>query len=167
MAIAVAGLPGAGKTTVAKLIEARGYSYYNLGDVVRRESEILGTPPDRTAVVLRLGYGKRAIVKKILETMRPGRVVVDGVRSIEEVEALEEALGSIFLIYVVASRKTRYMRLLSRGRTDDPLTYSQFYMRDLREMRFGLAELLARADYIIVNEERPIEELEKEVAKLV
>lgn len=64
MAIAVAGLPGAGKTTVAKLIEARGYSYYNLGDVVRRESEILGTPPDRTAVVLRLGYGKRAIVKK-------------------------------------------------------------------------------------------------------
>lgn len=99
--------------------------------------------------------------------MRPGRVVVDGVRSIEEVEALEEALGSIFLIYVVASRKTRYMRLLSRGRTDDPLTYSQFYMRDLREMRFGLAELLARADYIIVNEERPIEELEKEVAKLV
>jgi hypothetical protein len=39
-------------------------------------------------------------------------------------------------------------------------------MRDIRELRFGLADLLARADYILVNEEKPLEELEKEVDKI-
>jgi Dephospho-CoA kinase len=107
------------------------------------------------------------VARELLRHIKTKKVVIDGVRSLEEVETLEEAFGDVVLIYVVASRRTRYKRLASRGRGDDPTTYSQFLMRDVRELRFGLADLLARADYILVNEDKPIEELEKEVDRLL
>ncbi|MFN3803970.1 MAG: AAA family ATPase [Pyrobaculum sp.] len=165
--IMVAGLPGSGKTTVAKIIEGWGYAYYNLGDVVREEASRAGLPPDRVAVTLRLEVGKRAVAKRLLERVGGDRVVVDGVRSLEEVEAIEEALGEAALIYVVASRKTRYLRLVERKRADDPSTYSHFLIRDLRELRFGLAELLARADYILVNENKTVKDIEREISLLL
>jgi dephospho-CoA kinase len=59
------------------------------------------------------------------------------------------------------------MRLIGRGRGDDPVTFSHFLMRDIRELRFGLADLLARADYILVNEDKSIEELQREISKLL
>ena len=59
------------------------------------------------------------------------------------------------------------MRLIGRGRVDDPVTFSQFLMRDIRELRFGLADLLARADYVLVNENKSIEELQKEISGLL
>lgn len=163
--IAVAGLPGSGKTTVARLVEKWGYAYYNMGDIVRSEASRLNLPPDKAAVLLRLNNGKRAVVKRL--KIDVDRVVIDGVRSLEEVEALEELLGEITLLYVVASRRVRYRRLLERGRGDDPLTYFHFLARDLREMRFGLAELLARADYIVVNEGKNLEDLERELAAVL
>jgi dephospho-CoA kinase len=166
--VAVAGLPGSGKTTVAKIIESYGYSYYSLGDIVRAEAQRAGTSPDKTAVVLRLEKGRRAVARGLLENMKTSaKIVIDGLRSLEEAEALEEVFGHVFLIYVVASRRTRYTRLVGRGRVDDPVTYSQFLMRDIRELRFGLADLLARADYILVNEDKSIEELQKEISKLL
>ncbi|AAL63615.1 AAA family ATPase [Pyrobaculum aerophilum] len=166
--LAVAGLPGSGKTTVARIIERRGYLYYSLGDVVRAEAERRGLTPDKTAVTMRLERGRKAVIYELLKSVKPGeKVVIDGIRSIEEVEALEEFLGTVFLIYVVASRKVRYQRLTGRGRSDDPLSFSQFLLRDLRELRFGLADLLSRADYIIVNETKSIEELEQEIGKVL
>ncbi|AFA38163.1 Dephospho-CoA kinase [Pyrobaculum oguniense TE7] len=162
--VAVAGLPGSGKTTVARIIEKRGYTYLSLGDVVRAEAQKSGLSPDRVAVTLRLDRGRRAVAHRLLSSVRLGqRAVIDGVRSTEEIDAIEEVLGAVFLIYVVASRKTRYNRLASRGRGDDPATYAQFLLRDIRELRFGLADLLARADYILVNENKPIEDLEQEI----
>jgi Dephospho-CoA kinase len=166
--IAVAGLPGSGKTTIAKIIESRGYDYYSLGDVVRAEAQRTGMSPDRAAVALRLDRGKRAVVHGLLRNVKTStKIVIDGVRSLEEVETLEEVFGNVTLIYVVASRRIRYKRLAGRGRDDDPTTYSQFLMRDIRELRFGLADLLARADYILVNEDKPIEELEKEIDRIL
>jgi len=164
--VAVAGLPGSGKTTVAKIVEKRGYVYMSMGDVVRAVAQKTGMMPDKVAVFMRLEKGRRAIVKHILETAKGERFVIDGLRSPEELDALEE-VGKTFLIYVVASKRTRYARLYSRGRSDDPLTYSQFLMRDLRELKFGLADLLARADYIVVNENKTIEQLEEELSLVI
>ncbi len=56
------------------------------------------------------------------------------------------------MIYIVAPWRLRFERLLRRGRPDDPKTVEDFLMRDLRELRYGLGDLIARADYILVND---------------
>ncbi len=51
-----------------------------------------------------------------------------------------------------ASPKTRFQRLLSRGRSDDPKTWETFYERDNRELNVGLGHVIALADTVVVNE---------------
>lgn len=163
--VAVAGLPGAGKTTVAKLLEKKGFVYFSMGDIIRGEAQRHSISPDKTAVLMRLEGGKRAVVNALLQALKGDRIVIDGLRSVEELEALED-IGEVFLVYVVASRHIRYERLVGRGRGDDPTSFAQFHLRDLRELKFGLAELIARADYIIINEGKSIEQLEEEVSRI-
>jgi dephospho-CoA kinase len=162
VAVGIAGLPGSGKTLITSLFVKRGFKPYTMGDVIRRYAEERGVTPDEAAVLIRLEGGMRAVVRG-LGVRGDHRIVIDGLRSPEEVEALEEALGRLFLVYVVASRQTRLRRLAARGREDDPATYAQFALRDYREMRLGVTALLMRADAIIINEDKSVEELEAEV----
>jgi len=78
-------------------------------------------------------------------------VVVDGARSLEEAEAFREAFD-VILIAVHASPKTRFERILRRGRSDDILTWNEFVKRDRRELGFGLGSAIALADHMIINE---------------
>lgn len=165
-AVGIAGPPGSGKTLIATLFARRGFKLYTMGDVIRKYAEERGVTPDEAAILIRLERGMRAVVKG-LGLLPDDRIVVDGLRSLEEAEALEEALGGLFLVYVVASRETRLRRLSSRGRFDDPISYAQFAMRDYREAKLGVANLLLRADAIIVNEDKSVEELEAEVDSIV
>ncbi|MGC9170723.1 MAG: AAA family ATPase [Thermoproteus sp.] len=166
VAVGIAGLPGSGKTLITSLFVKRGFKPYTMGDIIRSYAERRGVTPDEAAVLIRLEGGMRAVVRG-LGLGRDDRVVIDGLRSPEEAEALEEILGRLFLVYVVASRQTRLRRLASRGREDDPATYAQFAMRDYREMKLGVTALLMRADAIIVNEDKSVEELEAEVDTIV
>lgn len=164
--VGIAGPPGSGKTLIATLFVKRGFKLYTMGDVIRKYAEERRITPDEAAVLIRLERGMRAVVKGL--SLIPGdRIVIDGLRSPEEADALEEALGRLFLVYVVASRETRLKRLASRGRLDDPASYVQFAMRDYREAKLGVANLLLRADAVIVNEDKSVEELEAEVDAIV
>ncbi|MEZ0249269.1 MAG: AAA family ATPase [Thermoproteus sp.] len=164
--VGVAGLPGSGKTVITSLFVKRGFRPYTMGDVIRRYAESKGVTPDEAAILIRLEGGMRAVVRG-LGVGYDDKVVVDGLRSPEEAEALEEALGRLFLVYVVASRETRMRRLIARGRADDPITYAQFAMREYREIRLGVTALLSRADAIIVNENKNVEDLEVEVDEII
>jgi len=162
--IAVAGLPGAGKTTVSKLLEEAGFRVYSMGDVVRRRAGELGMSTDEASVYLRITRGARAIVMDLLNEVKDGSVV-EGLRSVDELEALVERFGRVYLIYVAASMTTRFNRLKNRGRHDDPRNPSDLIARDYRELKFGLAELISRADKIILNE-NGIEELKSAIVDL-
>ncbi|MEM0245782.1 MAG: hypothetical protein QW649_03750 [Thermoplasmata archaeon] len=52
----------------------------------------------------------------------------------------------------MSSQKNRYERILKRGRKDDIKNFSQFIERENRELSWGLGNLIALADYFIVNE---------------
>ena len=165
-AVGIAGPPGSGKTLIATLFVKRGFKLYTMGDVIRKYAEERGVTPDEAAVMIRIERGMRAVVRGL--GLSPcDKIVIDGLRSPEEAEALEEILGSLFLIYVVASRGTRLRRLAARGRLDDPASYAQFAMRDYREAKLGVTALLLRADAVIVNEDKSVEELEAEVESII
>ncbi|GGP19227.1 hypothetical protein GCM10007981_02060 [Thermocladium modestius] len=166
MIIGVAGLPGAGKTTVSRLLGEAGFRVYSMGDIVRRRAAELGMSTDEASVYLRITRGARAVVVDLINEMEEGNAVVEGLRSVDELDALRERFNSVFLIYVASSMGVRFSRLKNRGRPDDPRSPSDLIARDYRELKFGLAELISRADRIILNDDG-LESLRESVRNII
>jgi dephospho-CoA kinase len=156
--ILVTGMPGSGKSVVVEEARSLVIPVYVMGDVVREEAlrrygRVTPELMVETSRLLRREHGEDVIAKRTLEKIRPCErvVVVDGVRSLREVEVFRRH-GDVVVIAVHASPRTRFQRLLKRGRPGDPSNYEEFYKRDVTELGFGLGEVIALADYIIVNE---------------
>lgn len=156
--IVIAGMPGAGKSIVAKAARDLGLPVYNMGDIVREETlKMFGviTPETmrETSRLVRLKHGKTYVAEKTLQRIREedGIVVIDGTRSLDEVEVFRKK-GEVTILAVHASPKTRFKRLLRRGRAGDPRNWDDFVKRDMTELRFGLGDVIALADYMLVNE---------------
>ena len=149
--IAIAGLPGSGKSVVAEEAARCGLPVVTMGDVVRRIAEERGVTHGEAAVEVRLSEGRRAIAREVARQLGGDVVVVEGLRGVEELEELSK-LGEVVLIYVAAPRRARYARLVARARPGDHLGETDLVFRDLRELKFGVANLLAYADHILVND---------------
>ena len=158
--IGVTGMQGSGKATVKQVAEAMGYSTVVMGDEVREEAKrrnLEPTPENLGTIMLKLreeeglaAIAKRCILK--IEKAKSSIVIVDGVRSLSEVEEFKKHFKEFTLIAVHASPKTRFQRLFHRERTDAPRSWQTFIERDLRELSVGLGVAIATADYMIVNE---------------
>ncbi|NHV98745.1 MAG: AAA family ATPase [Thaumarchaeota archaeon] len=158
--ILIAGMPGSGKTTVAKIIEKHGFTVVSMGDAVREEAEARGVGGDivsmsRFMVELRRKLGNDAVarlVQRKIENLKAECVVVEGVRSLKEVEYFKSEGYSVILVGVLAPVSLRYSRLSKRSRPDDPKTLGELEERDRVELSVGLGEVLALSDVYIVND---------------
>ncbi len=165
----IVGMPGAGKSVFVGVARKNGIPVYSMGDIVREEAKrrrvygndyILG----KIAIDLRKKYGKDIIAKRVSEKIRLDTskiVLIDGIRSLEEVNFFKKNYGSIKIIAVHASPKTRFKRLLRRNREDDPKDWESFVLRDYRELDIGIGRVIALADIMIVNENITLEEYYK------
>jgi len=158
--IGVTGMQGSGKATVKQIAETMGYSTVVMGDEVREEAKRRNSEPTpenlgKIMLKLREEEGPATIAKrcmpKILEA-KSNIVIVDGVRSLQEVEEFKIHFKDFTLIAVHASPTTRFQRLYHRKRSDAPRSWQTFIERDLRELNIGLGAVIAMADYMIVNE---------------
>jgi dephospho-CoA kinase len=172
--VAITGMPGAGKSTAAKALVARGWKRVVMGDVIREETRRRGLTPDskHTGEVmkqLRRQRGEAAVAELCLETIRKAgsdRVVVDGIRSMPEVETLRKS-ADVILIVVHASQRRRFALLKERGRSDDPLSYEMFLKREERELEVGIGDAIALADEMVSNEHVAPEKLASEIVDAV
>ena len=172
--VAVTGMPGAGKSTATQRLVGEGWRRVVMGDVIRAETKRRGLEPDakNTGEVMRLlreERGQSAVADLCLETItRSGaeKVVVDGIRSVSEVEAFRRR-AKVLLVAVAASPARRFALLKERGRSDDPLTYETFAARDRRELDVGIGEAIAMADETVSNQRTTPEALAAELAGLV
>ncbi len=165
-------MPGCGKEELLKLASQAGFSVIRMGDMVREEAakrdispidEGIGGMAHREREI----HGPDVWARRTLERITSDRVVIDGVRSLDEIAAFRQAFGKgLWIIAIHASPRTRYRRISNRGREDDVLTEEELHVRDLRELRWGLGEVIALADYLIVNE-GTLEEFENEVRKVL
>ncbi|MBX7076794.1 MAG: AAA family ATPase [Methanobacteriaceae archaeon] len=159
--IGISGLPGSGKSFISKYSEEKGYLVTNMGDVIREEAKKRGEDTGTTATNLRLEHGQYVVakftiekVKNLIETAedKENLIIVEGIRSPFEVELFKEDFPDFTLLSVFASPETRFQRITSRGRGDDTQDINAFRLRDKRELDFGIGNVIATSDYIIVNE---------------
>jgi dephospho-CoA kinase len=164
--ILVTGMPGSGKSLVSDFLRQKGFVVYSMGDIVREIAEERGVEKTsenllKIASEIRERYGRDGVAKLMVEKIKrdaPAKdIVIDGVRAISEAKLLLQLSSCVHLIAVHASPLTRFKRILKRRRTGDPSTINEFVYRDLKELSFGLGDVIAISDIIIVNEGSPSE----------
>ena len=167
-------MPGSGKSTIVSALKAKGIEVLNLGDGVRAEAKRRNLEPTgdnlgKLMLELRKKNGAGAIAELLTESIKNSQskvIIVDGVRSITEVEVLRN-VGSVKLLSIEATADTRYKFLGSRGRSDDPITREKFEERDNRELGVGIGESIAIADETIVNSDITLDELTERAYKVI
>lgn len=152
----VTGMPGAGKEEFAQTAVGIGYSLIRMGDVVRDEALRQGVVMDDRGVGgfasdERQKYGADIWAKRCIAQIT-NNSVIDGCRSLAELQLFKEKFGSdLVLVAIDAPAEQRFERLQKRNRSDAPQSREEFQERDLREIGWGLAELIKSADKILIN----------------
>ncbi len=160
--IGLSSLPGGGKDYIADLL-VKDYGFYKVspGDTVREILKKFGSNITREVQQqiqdrLRKKYGDDYIMelcyKKITKSNKR-KIVIPGIRRPGDVTFYREKFGDSFLnIFVYASQKLRYRRLMSRRREDSPSSYAEFLRQDKREMEiFNLDKTKRTSDVILSN----------------
>lgn len=172
--VGVAGMPGSGKGVFRRAVQRMGYPVVIMGDVVREEVKqrnLKPTPENlgKTMLNLRESDGPAAVAKQCIPKLEKatGRIVViDGIRSLAEVEEFKKHFPNFILIAIHASPETRYQRLSRRKRSDDPTNRDTFMERDQRELGVGMDAVIAAADHTIMNE-RTLTQLRTEIRRVM
>ena len=177
LVLGLAGMPGAGKSVAVSVAKGRGYGVVVMGDVVREEAVSRGLKPNpqnlgKIMLELRQKEGNNIIAKRCIpkiENTKENKVLVDGIRSLSEVDEFKKHFPKFTLIAIHASPETRFIRLYRRQRSDDPASWEIFQERDRRESNVGLEQAISAAEYTIINEEEinAVKEKIKEVLKKV
>ena len=114
------------------------------------------------------------LVKPQIESSISNIILIDGVRSNDEIQVLKK-FGTVKLLAVHASTDTRFNFLQKRGRSDDPQTKESddpqtkehFEERDNRELGVGISNSIALSDYAISNIGLTKDELIEQTFKII
>jgi dephospho-CoA kinase len=164
-ALALVGMPGAGKSLCARHLEARGFFQYRFGGIVVDEvlRRGLALTPEHERQVreeFREKEGMDAIARRALPLLQTAlqthnTIIIDGLYSFSEYKTLRPALGTEMLVVaIICDRARRYARLASRP--ERPLTPAEAEARDYREIEYlEKGGPIALADYTLLNNGAP------------
>jgi len=158
--IIITGMPGAGKSEVANAFHNANIPLIIMGDVIREETRNRGleaNPENTKKVMLELRelHGPGAIATRCLGGLckhESDIIVIEGCRSIAEIDVFDDYAEEVIVVCVHASPKIRYSRLQERNREDAPSTWEVFRERDIREVSVGLGGVIALSDIMLINE---------------
>lgn len=173
------GLPGSGKSTFADVAErmSENVETTSLGDIVRKLAKKEGhTTSDAIgnfANSMRDEYGQGIFAEKLIEEMDFSDdtiLIVDGIRSPEEIENLRESTDcDCTVVHIEVSKRTRYNRIVDRGREDeDQMSYEDFKERDNRELSWGFNEIIEKKYHdAVIKNESTLEDFENEIEQTI
>ena len=176
--IGVIGQNDSGKDEVLKYLRAKyNVPFLSTGDMVRDIAAKEGKEPTREnlqEISQRYfrEFGDGIFVKLVAENMqRNGWLIggISGIRSPDDVKILRNSFGKDFILInvFVSSPEVRYRRMLQRGEGRDPHTYELFLIQDRKEEElFHIQSAAQYADYTI-NNDGSLDELHREIDRLV
>lgn len=172
LALVITGMPGSGKGEIVRICEERGLPIVHMGDVVRDEARERGlelTDQNVGGLAQRErelhGYDIWAV--RTLPRLKNDLCVIEGCRGDAEIRRFRSHLGrSLVVVAVHAHPQVRFERLVRRRRTDFPATMEEFDGRDLRELSWGIGNVIATADELLINE-GSLEEFHEDVRALL
>lgn len=165
-------MPGSGKTTVANVAKDLGIFTITTGDIIREEIKRRGLEYNETNDQ-KIGdwfhkYGRerelmRRVIDKIITANHPDPIVIEGLRSPEQINELKKRLWreKLSILTVHCSPNLRREREKNRPRFNKK-GYRHIIMRDKRELSRGLGNLIAMADYVVIND-KSLEEFKRTV----
>ena len=173
--VAIAGMPGSGKSEVARQFEQSGFTRIRFGDITdeevrKRGLELTEENEVRIRELLRQERGMAVYaelnLRRIGSALKNSNVVIDGLYSWEEYIFLKEYYGDDLLIVAVwSSPKKRYARLT--GRKTRGLTVEEAASRDRAEIEnINKGGPIAMADFTIINESS-LEELRERTGEII
>lgn len=172
----VTGLPGAGKSTVSNFLkEEYNLPVISMGDQVREEAKRERIKENIQSmqefiVKLRKKYGPGIVAEltiKKIEELNEKVIVIDGLRSKDELEIFRRNYEEIVLLVISACIETRLKRLLKRHRPDDPKSLEELKARDEVELNIGLREVINDKNSIEVMNEGDVKELKDSIIKII
>ena len=172
--VSLTGMPGAGKSTIATGLKQKNFEIINMGDAVRAEAkrrnlEPTGVNLGNLMLELRKKNGNGAVAELIKDQITNSKsdvVVIDGIRSNDEIQVLKK-ITTVKLLAIDAPSETRFNFLSNRQRSDDPLNHTEFEKRDTREIGVGVKNSIDMADEIISNSNLSIEDLVDTAYKVI
>lgn len=160
--IAFTGMPFSGKSLAVKIAKEMDIPVIRMGDMVWEETKKRGLELNDKNVgmiadSMRKQHGMDIWAKRTLEKIDllnlNEKIVIDGIRNIEEIETFENKLGNDFLLIAVqVNDDLRYKRAMNRGREDDSLDLDLIKKRDKRELSWGLENVIASSEMVVTNE---------------
>jgi dephospho-CoA kinase len=168
--VLVTGMPGSGKTELVFIARDMDVSIISMGNVVRSHANAKGIPPDQIgdfADSERKAHGYHIWAERTIPSIKGERVLIDGTRGLDEVERYRKEYGDVMKIIAVhSSQPMRFARLRARLRSDDSALLERFRERDRRELEWGIGQVIALADVMLVNE-GALEEFNREARNVL
>jgi dephospho-CoA kinase len=160
LVLGLTGMPGSGKSLVVNVAKEQDYDIVTMGDIIREETkkrdlELTRENVGKVMLALRREEGPAVVAKRCLPKLtksKSSKIIVDGIRSLDEIDEFKRNLKKFTHIGVHASPETRFQRLFNRARPDDPKNWEDFNERDMRELSVGLGNAITMAEKMIINE---------------
>lgn len=159
--IGLLGETGSGKDTVAKYLKEKyGAKLMRFADPIKDTLSIYFDKLSKEDqawlyLVFKNRFGEdilsRAMAKRVNDE-KSQLIIINGVRMPSDYDFVKKYPDS-YILYVTASEKTRWQRVISRGeKSDDNITLEKFKELDQAETEVHIPEIGAKSDRTIHNE---------------
>lgn len=158
--LGLVGETGSGKDTICEIVNdlVPSVSCLRFSDPLSQVlriffDEVKKEDQQWLATALRERFGNDILgkaIKKQIEKIKTGWVLVNGIRALEEYEMLKSLKAKI--AYVTADSKIRWQRIRGRGeKKDDAVTYQKFLKLERAKTEILIPKIGEKADFKIEN----------------
>ena len=160
LVVGLAGIRGSGKSLFVEAASEMDYCVVTLGNIVSEETAKLDLEQTQQNIgqvllQMRARNGNMAVIENCItkiEVKKQNKVIVDDLRTLQEVAGFRSFILKFSLASVLASPETIFSRLFNKSPGEKTNDWEAFRQMTTFEVKAGVGEVLSFADEMIVND---------------